>query len=145
MRKVIATVATIAALGSVGLMAPAQAAETPNAGKPLAALQKGDLTTAYSQYYGRRWGGGGYYRGGYGWGRPYYRHNGWGSAAAAGAIGLATGAIVGGALAQQHAPAPTYVVPNGGGAEAYCAQRFRSYDPASGTYLGYDGARHSCP
>ena len=28
---------------------------------------------------------------------------------------------------------------------AYCAQRFRSYDPASGTYLGYDGRRHPCP
>jgi BA14K-like protein len=28
---------------------------------------------------------------------------------------------------------------------AYCAQRFRSYDPASGTYLGYDGQRHPCP
>jgi len=27
----------------------------------------------------------------------------------------------------------------------YCAQRFRSYDPASGTYLGYDGLRHPCP
>jgi len=25
-----------------------------------------------------------------------------------------------------------------------CAQRFRSYDPASGTYLGYDGRRHAC-
>jgi hypothetical protein len=28
---------------------------------------------------------------------------------------------------------------------SYCAQRFRSYDPASGTYLGYDGLRHPCP
>jgi hypothetical protein len=28
---------------------------------------------------------------------------------------------------------------------AYCAQRFRSYDPASGTYLGFDGYRHPCP
>ena len=28
---------------------------------------------------------------------------------------------------------------------AYCARRFKSYDPASGTYLGYDGLRHSCP
>ncbi len=27
----------------------------------------------------------------------------------------------------------------------YCAQRFRSYDPNSQTYLGYDGVRHSCP
>lgn len=28
---------------------------------------------------------------------------------------------------------------------SYCAQRYRSYDPASGTYLGFDGLRHSCP
>ena len=28
---------------------------------------------------------------------------------------------------------------------AYCARRFKSYDPGSGTYLGYDGLRHSCP
>ncbi len=27
---------------------------------------------------------------------------------------------------------------------AYCQQRYRSYDPASGTYLGYDGLRHPC-
>jgi hypothetical protein len=26
----------------------------------------------------------------------------------------------------------------------YCAQRYRSYDPASGTFLGYDGQRHPC-
>jgi osmotically inducible lipoprotein OsmB len=25
-----------------------------------------------------------------------------------------------------------------------CARRFRSFDPASGTYLGYDGHRHAC-
>lgn len=27
---------------------------------------------------------------------------------------------------------------------SYCAGRYRSYDPASGTYLGYDGRRHPC-
>lgn len=31
------------------------------------------------------------------------------------------------------------------GDEAYCQQRYRSYDPSSGTYLGYDGQRHPCP
>jgi hypothetical protein len=31
------------------------------------------------------------------------------------------------------------------GDASYCAQRYRSYDPASGTYLGYDGLRHPCP
>jgi hypothetical protein len=28
---------------------------------------------------------------------------------------------------------------------AYGCQRYRSYDPASGTYTSYDGRRHSCP
>jgi hypothetical protein len=31
------------------------------------------------------------------------------------------------------------------GDASYCAQRYRSYDPASGTYLGFDGMRHPCP
>jgi hypothetical protein len=26
----------------------------------------------------------------------------------------------------------------------YCAQRYRSYDPRSGTFMGYDGRRHPC-
>jgi hypothetical protein len=47
-----------------------------------------------------------------------------------------------------YAPAP-YVaaapVVVGGGDAGYCEQRFRSYDPASGTYLGFDGLRHPCP
>ncbi|WP_342734887.1 BA14K family protein [Bradyrhizobium sp. B117] len=25
-----------------------------------------------------------------------------------------------------------------------CAERFRSFDPATGTYLGFDGNRHPC-
>ena len=25
-----------------------------------------------------------------------------------------------------------------------CVQRYRSYDPGSGTFLGYDGRRHAC-
>jgi hypothetical protein len=27
----------------------------------------------------------------------------------------------------------------------YCGRRFRSYDASSGTYLGRDGRRHTCP
>jgi hypothetical protein len=38
------------------------------------------------------------------------------------------------------APAPV-----GDDAVAYCMQTYQSYDPASGTYLGYDGLRHPCP
>jgi hypothetical protein len=28
--------------------------------------------------------------------------------------------------------------------DGYCSQQYRSYDPASGTYTGYDGLRHRC-
>lgn len=43
----------------------------------------------------------------------------------------------------QPAPVDQTTVAVGGDA-SYCAQRYRSYDPASGTYLGYDGLRHPC-
>lgn len=69
-----------------------------------------------------------------------YRHDrhyggGWGPAIG----GLAAGAIIGGAIASSNAAAA------GGDAVGYCMNRFKSYDPASGTYLGYDGMRHPCP
>jgi hypothetical protein len=73
--------------------------------------------------------GGGYYRGGHGY---YHDDNDAGAAIAAGVLGLAIGAIAAGAA-------------NHNNSVAYCEQRFRSYDPRSGTYLGYDGLRHPCP
>ncbi|KIU46081.1 BA14K family protein, partial [Bradyrhizobium elkanii] len=73
------------------------------------------------------------------------------------------GAVVGGALASgaygyygpgyyddsygyydDSAPVAVEVAPGGGDA-TYCAQRYKSYDVRSGTYLGYDGLRHPCP
>jgi hypothetical protein len=30
-------------------------------------------------------------------------------------------------------------------AEAYCASRFRSYNPVTQSYTGYDGLQHPCP
>ena len=78
----------------------------------------------------------------------------------AGVAGFAAGALIGGALASRpyygydygpdyygygYAPGPVVVEGASGGSEAYCEQRFRSYDPSSGTYLGYDGERHPCP
>lgn len=43
-----------------------------------------------------------------------------------------------------YAYAPGVVVSSGRGSSTYCSQRFRSYDPASGTYLGFDGRHHPC-
>jgi BA14K-like protein len=98
----------------------------------------------------RGWRGGG---GGWGW-------------RGAGA-GFVAGAIIGGALAAPYYgygygyPGPYYAgppvvygppaavyggpAPMAGDPTAYCMQRFRSYDPGSGTYLGYDQMRHPCP
>jgi BA14K-like protein len=44
-----------------------------------------------------------------------------------------------------YAPAPVYAEPPDGGSVGYCMRRYRSYDPASGTFLGNDGYRHPCP
>ncbi len=78
--------------------------------------------------------------------RHHNRGWGWG----AGAAGFAAGALLGSALAPRpyyyYGP-PVYAYQPGysGDAEGYCLRRFRSYDPRSGTYMGYDGRRHPCP
>ena len=150
MRKVTMAALAAAGLGSAALFAVPAEAQPVQESAALAALRNDRLQTSYVQwrrgpYYGRPYYGRPYYGRPY-YGRPYgyyYRRDNWGNAAAAGALGLATGAIIGGAIAQQQ-QAPVYAAPNQS-AVAYCARRFKSYDPASGTYLGYDGLRHSCP
>jgi hypothetical protein len=78
----------------------------------------------------------------YGYG---YRHRGYG--VGAGVAGLAAGAIIGGAIANSQASQSNYYEgrSSSDGALQYCIQRFKSFDPQSGTYLGYDGNRHACP
>jgi hypothetical protein len=91
----------------------------------------------------------------------WHRGYGHGGAVGAGIAGFAAGALLGGAIAgsryydyddgygpgdYSYGYAPGVVVaPSGGNAEDYCAQRFRSYNPATGTYPGYDGRYHPCP
>jgi hypothetical protein len=65
--------------------------------------------------------------------------------------GRVAGDIVGGAIGTADAIAtapfralngnPSYAM---GPDVSYCAQRYRSYDPASGTFMGHDGRRHPC-
>jgi len=72
------------------------------------------------------------------------------------AAGLATGAAIGGPYGYDFPYYDSYGASgdsyayydeqtDGSDSVAYCQQRYRSYDPASGTYLGYDGLRHPCP
>jgi hypothetical protein len=104
-------------------------------------------------WHGGGWHGGGWHRGGFGW--P--------AAVAAGVVGGAVAAATsplwapgyydeapGYAYGPGYAYAPGPYAASGpavaqNDGASYCASRFRSYDPASGTYLGYDGMRHPCP
>ncbi len=101
----------------------------------------------------------------------HWRHSNNGDAVAAGVIGLAAGALIGGALAQPryrepiyyddyYEPAPvrrynyvrTYEEPRYvRRAEPwsrewyrYCSSRYRSFDPDTGTFVGYDGRERFC-
>ncbi|HZP78877.1 MAG TPA: BA14K family protein [Pseudolabrys sp.] len=83
-------------------------------------------------------------------------HRGSGGVGAGIAAGILGGLILGGIAASQgpyyygpgyyYGPPPGYYYGPGyaGDWMAYCASRYRSFDPASGTYVGYDGRRHYC-
>ncbi len=95
--------------------------------------------------------GGRYDGDGYGYARRGYG-NGYGYGYGAGALGLG---LLGGAIIGQSYNNYDYdssydagydVVPqNGGDSRGYCEATFKSYNAATGTYLGYDGLRHRCP
>ena len=98
-------------------------------------------------------GGGGGWHGGHAGGGGY--GNGYGGSYGYGAASLGLGLLGGAIIGSQY---PYYdsgyddgasydVSPQDGGGDsmAYCVSTFRSFDPASGTYLGYDGLRHPCP
>ncbi|EJL57297.1 BA14K-like protein [Rhizobium sp. CF122] len=99
------------------------------------------------------------------------RHHHNDDALVGGAVGLATGLIVGSAIASaprydepryidppyepEYDAAPVYrapparyyradVEPWTPQWERYCSYRYQSFDPRSGTYIGYDGRSHFC-
>jgi hypothetical protein len=119
-----AAAAAVLGAGFVFSLPAAQAA--PISGSALANAKTGQAVAPTEVRYRRR-----YYRRHRYYGHHHHDDNG-GAFVAGSIFGLATGAILGSAAANNNAV-------------AYCSQRFRSYDPASGTYLGYDGYRHPCP
>ncbi len=154
------TVTTLAALGAIALTPMSSASAQTywggnygyQAGYPqntIVEYRRSSGPRYVTRDYNRR-----YY--GHRYSRDYDRRSGAG--VAAGVIGgLAAGALIGGAIAAQQAPAYGYgqvysgpVTAGSVGARgnadwiAYCSQNYRSFDPATGTYLGYDGKRHMC-
>lgn len=128
----------IMALVAVAMLAPVlPASAAPVRSRPLPQVVQSYPNESYAQYYRR----------GY---RPYYRERYYyrrdnGAAVAAGVAGLAAGALIAGAIASQAQPAapppPGVVDPQ---VAAYCARKYRSYDPATGTFLARNGMRYVC-
>jgi hypothetical protein len=119
-------VAVLAAASLSGIPVPAWAQDgAPRAARPQ--IERAYPNEAYAGY--------------------YYRRRGNSAALAAGAVGLAAGAILGGALANQAYAQPAPPRPPGTvnpQVAAYCARTYRSYDPVSGTYLASNGLRYVC-
>ena len=130
-RRVLAGLTVAATMA--GATAPSFAAE---GAKRASGIERAYPGESFTQYYRR------------GYGRGYG-----GGAVAAGVVGgLAVGALAGAAIAGSQPVYPAY----GPGAPVgnvyghdpewvnYCASRYRSFDPASGTYLARDGNRYMC-
>ena len=125
--------------GAMSLPAPASAAPAANIASAISTQNEMLQQVQYRRH--------GYYRGHRGYyGRHYRRDRG--GAVAAGVIGgLALGAILGAAASAPPPPPPVYYGPTYAADRdwlAYCSSKYRSFDPRSGTYLGYDGLRHPC-
>lgn len=78
----------------------------------------------------------------------YYYNRGWNNNYWVGpAIGFGAGVLLGSALAAPryyYPPPARYYGPAYGNRDAYCAQKYRSYNPYTKTYTGYDGRQHYC-
>ena len=132
MQSLKVSAAMVALVGSIAMFSAGSASAAPlsGAGAALGSASQTNGRSLIIDAQARR------FRGARG-GRVIRRGGGGGGAAAA----IIGSAIIGGIIASQVAR-PRYYY---GDPIAYCMQRFRSYDPYSRTYLGYDGFRHPCP
>ncbi|MEP9377511.1 BA14K family protein [Aquabacter sp. CN5-332] len=148
MRKIVTFLAAAAVVG----VATASGAQAQALRPALPAVENGVTNVQWRGGYGYGprpgWGPGygGYYRGGgCGWGGC---NNNNGAAVAAGVIGGMMLGAAAASAAQANRPPAVYYAPSPEPVPdnwiAYCSAKYRSFDPRTGTYLGYDGLRHPC-
>jgi hypothetical protein len=141
MRKFAALMLTLSVVGAP--LAEANASPAPVRTPDLTRVYPGESYTQWRRYpRGPRYYGPRYY------GPRYYRRDNTGAAVAAGVAGVAAGALIAGAIANSQAqaaaappPPPATVDPQ---LAAYCARKYRSFDPVTGTYLAVTGERIVC-
>jgi BA14K-like protein len=130
----------LAAVALAGTVLVSSAAGAAPAASSQAIAKQGDTNLQVVRDYGRHGGWRGRGHRGHGWNNGL----GWGLGAAA--VG---GLLLGGAYGygdddydEGYAYRGRYA---GEGGEARCEATFRSFNPATGTYTGYDGVRRMCP
>lgn len=134
MRKFVVTL-----VGTAMLVSALPASASPVQNRTLPQVDQPYQNESYAQYYRRGYRP--YYRD-----RYYYRRDN-GAAVAAGVAGLAAGALIAGAIANQAQAQPAAPPPPGTvdpQMAAYCARKYRSYDPGTGTFLATNGMRYVC-
>jgi hypothetical protein len=134
MRKFVTTL-----VSATVLLSAIPASASPFQSRPAPQIDTAYPNESYAQYYRRGYRP--YYRD-----RYYYRRDN-GAAVAAGVAGLAAGALIAGAIASQAQAQPVAPQPPGivdPQVAAYCARKYRSYDPATGTFLATNGMRYVC-
>lgn len=128
-----------ALVGAAVLLSALPVSAAPLKTRPLPQIDQAYPNESYAQYYRRGYRP--YYRD-----RYYYRRDN-GAAVAAGVAGLAAGALIAGAIANQAQAQPAAPPPPGTidpQVAAYCARKYRSYDPGTGTFLATNGMRYVC-
>jgi hypothetical protein len=130
-----------------GMALATMIAATPFVAPP-ASADPGYYGAEVYQVGGNRWKGGKNWNRSYNGGGRYYNrgwYGGWNNNYWIGpAIGFGAGVLLGSALTAPRYYAPRYYAPYGGNRDAYCHQKYRSYNSYTGTYTGYDGRQHYC-
>jgi hypothetical protein len=108
----------VAATAAIAMLGGSLAVATPAAAKP---------------YKGQGWSYSHNWHPNNNWNNGWHRHHN--SSVGAGIVGFMAGAMIGSALSHNY--------PYRG--NAWCAQHYKTYNPYTGTFTGYDGLQHRCP
>lgn len=137
----LAAAALMAGFLSFGFSGAQAASVMTGSGAPagITKMQDGNIQDVSHRKYRRHWRGHNRWRGGHRWRRGSGVYLGLGFAP------FFNPYYGGSAYYNGYYDAPAYYAPVRGSRHVrYCLDRYRSYDPRSNTFMGYDGYRHRC-
>jgi hypothetical protein len=126
--------ATVAGSGPLPILTSSSGIQLAAAnGQPRKVIKRGSNHRSNNRWSHNRW-----HHNGHAWNHRW--HHGWGGPS----VGFAFGPGIYAPGYGYGAPGYGYGSPVGDDHVQYCMNRYRSYDPNSDTFMGYDGMRHRC-